>query len=113
MLAFERLVAMTGDILILGTKTIPEIPGIPAATVLFPSLEPEQRRAYEQIWPGGPSVSYDPDPAMSYANWWWGFTRSALLGLVSHTFDVLDRVEEPRGSHRDDFVLALRRRAVA
>ena len=111
LLAWERLGAMSRRYVIVGTKTVPDVPGVPGAAVLFPSLDDEERKPYARIWGGGPSAPYNPDPAMSYANWWWGFTPSAFVGMLGRGWDVVETLEEPRGTHRDDLVVVLERRS--
>jgi len=111
MLAWERLAAMSREYVIIGTKTVPEVPGIPGAAILFPALGDEERKPYARIWGPGPSAPYDPDPSMSYANWWWGFTPSAFVGMLGRGWDIVETLEEPRGTHRDDLILVLRRRS--
>jgi hypothetical protein len=37
---------LTGELLILGTQTLPEVPGVRGACVLYPGLGPPDRRVY-------------------------------------------------------------------
>ena len=83
LLALERLRALTGELLILGTQTLPELPGLQGACVFYPGLPPAGRGVYAPAGSGG-KVGIDSafDSAGSYANWWWGITPSALRGML-------------------------------
>ena len=52
--AMERLDAMMGELLVVGTKVIPEVPGLAQASVLYPGLD-SQQRALHRVWGGGGS----------------------------------------------------------
>jgi hypothetical protein len=110
LLALERLAAMAGEYLILGTKTVPEVPGLPGMTVFFPSLSDEERRAYSRLWGTGPCTPFDRDPVRSYANWWWGFTRSAFVGMLGLGWDVVETRDSPRGLSSDNLLVVAKRR---
>ena len=97
LLALQRLRALTGELLILGTQTLPEVPGVRGACVLYPGLGPPDRRVYAPAGEDG-KVGIDTpfDSAESYANWWWGITPSALRGMLAATgFDVEDVAHDP------------------
>jgi hypothetical protein len=85
LLMLERLAAITSETLVLGTHTIPEVPGVEGACVLYPALGDDARAAHGQAWPdtalgvGGP---WDPRPEMTWANYWWGISASALRGML-------------------------------
>lgn len=82
-LTLERLRSVTGRRLLLATETLPEVPGLRGACVLYPALDERARRAYAGA-PGGPAlgVTVPYDPAQGYANWFWGITPSALEGML-------------------------------
>lgn len=75
--------------------------------VLFPALDDEQRKPYARIRGSGPSTPYNNKLRDRVV----GFTRSALLGMVTRGFDIVETLEEPRGSHCDDLIDVLRRRS--
>lgn len=90
---------------ILGTQTIPEIPGFENASILYPHLSDESRDAHATGYgPGerlGVNVPYDWKPGMAYANWWWGITPSCLTSMMKTAgFDILD-VMAPQMMLRD------------
>jgi ubiquinone/menaquinone biosynthesis C-methylase UbiE len=93
----ERLRALTGELLILSSETIPELPGVPQACVFYPGLSPKARRAFADPRTGrraGLDTAYDPDAG--YENWFWGLTPSALEAMVEASgFEVIDRVRQP------------------
>lgn len=80
-LVIRNLLSITNETLILGTKTIPEVPGIPGCAVFFPVLGEDARRGFAPVAPGA-VAPFDRTPWMDYANWWWGFSQSAFTGLV-------------------------------
>ncbi len=84
LLTLERLRAITGELLILATETIPEVPGIAQACVFLPGMRAGDRRVHAAARPGvtalGVSTEFDPD--QSYGAWWWGISRSALHGML-------------------------------
>jgi hypothetical protein len=97
LLALERLRALTGELLILGTQTLPEVPGVRGACVLYPGLGPAQRRVYAPAGSDG-KVGIDTpfEPDRSYANWWWGITPSALAGMLAAAgFDAEELAHDP------------------
>ena len=79
----ECLRAVTGSWLLLATEVLPDVPGLPGATVLYPALDDAGRRAFAGA-PGGPAlgVTTPYDPAEGYGNWFWGITPCALDGLL-------------------------------
>lgn len=97
LLTLERLRALTGELLILATETVPEIPGAPGAAFFFPALDESGRRAFAARGRGN-RVGLDTafDPAAEYSNWFWGLTPSALRGLLDVAgFDLVEAREEP------------------
>lgn len=97
-LTLERLRAVTGELLIVGTETIPEVPGLPQACVFYPGLDVNARAAFSL--PGATRVGLDTafDRSAGYGNWWWGLTPSAVRGLLTAAgFEALD--ERRAGSY--------------
>jgi hypothetical protein len=85
-----HLRSMTREWLLLGSRVIPEVPGIENACVFYPgrSARAEQAFARPHEVPAaalpGMTAPFDTTPLLGYANTWWGFTPSALRSLV-HT----------------------------
>lgn len=94
-----QLREITGELLYLGTHTIPEVPGVPQACLFYPHLPAAARAALSRAhhrsdgYLGvGPPI--DERPMMGYANFWWGITPSALRAMLATArFEV---VEQPR-----------------
>lgn len=84
-LLLERLRALTGELLILGTHTIPEVPGLEQACVFYPGMSAAGRAPFGRAVAGalGLSSEFDPTPEMAYANYWWGVTRSAQKAMLA------------------------------
>lgn len=82
-LTLERLRVVTGELLLLSTEALPEVPGTPGACVFYPALDDAGRRAYAGA-PGGPALAVTApyDAAAGYGNWFWGITPSALEGFL-------------------------------
>lgn len=78
----ERLAALTRHTLLLHTATIPEVPGLPQACVLYPGLDDRSREAFGRVFPGAVGLTSPFRPEEGYANWWWGITPSALRAMV-------------------------------
>lgn len=100
LLTLERLAAAARELLIVGSHTIPEVPGLAQACVFYPGLGPGDRREYAAVWPCnsvGISTPYDARPEMAYANYWWGITPSALRAMVEVQpgFRVVEELAEP------------------
>lgn len=88
---------ITGELLILSTETIPEVPGFENACVFYPGLSDRARAAYDgrdAAHRVGISTPFDAE--QGYGNWWWGMTPSALTGmLVATGFEVVETVRTP------------------
>ena len=83
-LTLRRLRELTGETLLLSTETLPEVPGLPGACVLYPALGAAGRADYSEVRPGerlGVTTPFEPEAG--YANWWWGITPSALRGMLA------------------------------
>ena len=96
LLTLARLREVTGELLILGCETLPDVPGLPQACVFYPGLDGRARRAFSARG-GAERVGLDTpfDPARGYENWWWGLTASALRAMLRAS--GFDPIEERRG----------------
>lgn len=104
LLTLERLAAAARELLIVGSHTIPEVPGLAQACVFYPRLADADRGVYSPVWPCnsvGISTPYDERPEMAYANYWWGITPSALRAMVEVQpgFRVVEELAEPFTSY--------------
>jgi SAM-dependent methyltransferase len=100
LLTLERLAAAAREVLIVGSHTIPEVPGLDQACVFYPKLGDAGRGVYRPVWPCnsvGIATPYDERPEMAYANYWWGITPSALRAMVEVQpgFQVVEEAGEP------------------
>jgi len=90
---------ITGDVLFLGTHTLPELPGLRQLCMYYPFLDEADRRVLatahyrpESLW--GVGRAFDDTPGHGYHNFWWGMTRTAVRAMLrSARFEV---VAEPR-----------------
>jgi SAM-dependent methyltransferase len=82
--AIEALGSIASDRLILGSQTIPEVPGLPQAAVFWPGLDATGRSPYARTWNRGDATGITTPfrPDAGYANWFWGLTPSALEALL-------------------------------
>lgn len=82
-LSLERLKRITGELLIVDTAVVPEIPGIPQASVFYPGLDEGDRSAYIPTCPGVRKGITEPfDAKVPESNWWWGLSPSAFRGVL-------------------------------
>jgi hypothetical protein len=89
---------MTRRHLLLGSHIIPEVPGFPHACVFYPPGLPEPaRRSFVRAHrPGGGeyvgvTTPFMPAQDAAYANFWFGFTPSALRAMLRAAhFEVLE-----------------------
>src|SRR4030081_2556184 len=71
-LTLRRLRELTGETLLLSTETLPEVPGLPGACVLYPALGAAGRADYTEVRASerlGVTTPFEPEAG--YANWWW------------------------------------------
>ena len=112
----DNLAAITGSTLLLGTQSIPEVPGVPQACVFFPKLDEGSRMVFASPYDKphevvGVGTEFDDRPLQRYANWWWGLTPSSVCGMLEACgFDVVS-TSQPDAFFLD--VVARRREAVA
>ncbi len=93
MLVLERLRTITRELLILGTETIPSVPGLSQACVFFPGLSDLDREVHAAARRSRPALGVTSpfDPAQYYGNWWWGISSGALAGMLEAAgFRVLE-----------------------
>jgi SAM-dependent methyltransferase len=93
LLTLARLRDITGELLILATETIPEVPGLSQACVFLPGLSAPDRRAHASARPEvrAAGLSEPFEPAQSYGTWWWGLSRSAVRGMLHASgFEALE-----------------------
>jgi hypothetical protein len=101
------LVQLTGRHLIVGTKSVPQIPGLPGIATYYPGLPDADRRSYAVVAGDGVAVPYDPQ--RFYANWYWGLSPEALLAIARSLapFRLVERVDLPFRRRHDDVYLVL------
>lgn len=93
LLTLARLREITGELLILATETIPEVPGLAQACVFLPGLSGADRELHASARPGvsAAGLSNAFDPAQAYGSWWWGLSRSAVRGMLHASgFELLE-----------------------
>lgn len=84
LLTLQRLRAVCGELLLLATETIPEVPGVAQACVFYPGLDASRRAPHAAVRPGRQLGLSEPfDPSAGYGNWFWGISRSALRAMLS------------------------------
>ena len=83
LLTLSRLRQLTGELLILSTEALPELPGTSGGCVFYPGLDDRGRRAYTSVQAARRVGITEPfDPTAGFENWWWGITPSALRGML-------------------------------
>jgi 2-polyprenyl-3-methyl-5-hydroxy-6-metoxy-1,4-benzoquinol methylase len=93
-----HLRAITGELLYLGTHTVPEIPGFQQACIYYPYLPEKERRAHARAYPDaeqilGIGAAFDERAMHGYGNFWWGITPSALRAMLeSARFEVIEEI---------------------
>jgi hypothetical protein len=86
LLTLQCLREITGELLILSSETIPEIPGLRQACVFFPALSESDRAAHASARPTHQvGLTTEFDPARGYENWYWGLSASALEAMLRAT----------------------------
>ncbi len=92
-LVMANLLSITGEYLIIGSKVLPSVPGLPGAAVYYPGLDAADRRRYATITR---TVANQPFEREQHgAGWFWGLSPEALVGLATSIRDV-ELVEELR-----------------
>jgi hypothetical protein len=101
-LTLQRLRELTGELLILQTTTIPDVPGVAQAAVFYPGLPEKDRELYAGRWGAGGRRGFRSGARgeAPYAPWWWGITPSALDAMLrAADFEPFDRWGDPFGVH--------------
>jgi len=86
MLQIENLRAVTGERLLLGTRVIPEVPGLEHACLFYPGQSPDAQAEFERAeGPGLPTIGLATpfDASQWYANWWWGLSPSSVRAMLN------------------------------
>lgn len=87
----SRLRAITKDILILNTASIPEMP-IKNSAVFYPFLPENQRKLWNRGIGSQKAITGPYEPQEGYANWFWGMTPSCIESLLKCAgFEVIER----------------------
>lgn len=88
----SQLHSICKETLILGSASIPEMPGIKNGTVFYPFLSEKQRRIWNLGVGSQKAITGPYEPEEGYANWFWGFTPSALESMLQCAgFEVIER----------------------
>lgn len=91
-----RLHAVCGDILILNTASIPELPGIRNAAVFYPFLDAGQRGIWNLHAGSQKAITGEYEPEEGYANWFWGMTPSSIESMLKCVgFEIEERFVTP------------------
>jgi SAM-dependent methyltransferase len=94
LLQLENLRRVADGRLMLGTRVIPEVPGLEQACIFHPlqseDARKEMARAYGDDAPRiGLTTPFEPEGG--YANWWWGMSPSAVRAMMEVAgFEVLE-----------------------
>lgn len=84
----EHLRCLTNETLMLGSRVIPEVPGVEGGCVFYPALSSRSRRAFAWLHGReanallGAAVLFDETPHLGYANFWWGLSPSAVISML-------------------------------
>lgn len=87
-----RLRAITGEILILNTASIPELHGVRNAAVFYPFLPENQRKIWNRGIGSQKAITGPYEPQEGYGNWFWGMTPSCLESMLQCAgFEVIEK----------------------
>jgi hypothetical protein len=87
-----RLRAITGEILLLNTASIPEMFGIRNGAIFYPYLPESQRKIWNRGIGSQKAITGPYEPQEGYANWFWGMTPSCIESLLNVAgFEVVHR----------------------
>ena len=98
-LTLQRLRELTGELLILQTMTLPELPGVKQGLVFYPGVP---NAGLYARWGEQASRSLRlPEPGEDpYAPWWWGISHSALDAMLrAARFEPVERWGDPFAVH--------------
>jgi SAM-dependent methyltransferase len=101
----EHLHRICGDVLMIGSHTIPELPGMANAAVFYPDVPASHRSAFARVHGGhdmpGVTGPIDETPYQGFANMWWGLTPSCVEAMLRTAgFGSIERI----ATHHDPFV---------
>ncbi len=99
LLTLERLREITGELLILQTMTLPELPGVRQGLVFYPGVP--NARLYARWGEQAARSLRLPEPGEDpYAPWWWGISHSALDAMLrAARFEPVERWGDPFAVH--------------
>ncbi len=87
-----RLRAITGEILILNTASIPEVHGLRNAAIFYPFLPENQRKIWNRGIGSQKAITGPYEPQEGYGNWFWGMTPSCLESMLQCAgFEVIEK----------------------
>jgi hypothetical protein len=87
-----RLRAITKEILILNTASIPEMKGVKNGGVFYPFLDESQRKIWNRKMGSQKAITGPYEPEEGYGNWFWGMTPSLIESLLKTAgFEVIER----------------------
>ena len=107
-LLLANLLSITGEYLIVGSKVIPDVPGLPAAAVYYPGMSGEQRECFRPV---SRTIANEPFVREHHGqNWFWGLGPESLLSLARSIRDVelVEQVDLPWHQRHDSCYLVLR-----
>jgi len=94
-LQLNHLRSLTERWLLVGSETIPEVPGIENVCIFHPERSEASQAAfagaYAERAPTYPGMThaFDETPLMGYVNMWWGLSPSALRSMLRYSgFEV-------------------------
>lgn len=106
--AMGHLIHLAGSYLIVGSKVIPDVPGLPGAAVCYAGLPDEQRSAYAPISSAVASGEYERERGT--ANWFWGLSPEAIKAMASALgpVEVVEELHLPWRRRHDSYYVVLR-----
>jgi SAM-dependent methyltransferase len=92
----QHLRRITGETLLLGGHTLPEVPGLRHAAVFYPLLTDGERAPFRQVYRRegiGIATPFEMAPGEGLAAWWWGITPSAMAAMLRVAgFEVVETI---------------------
>ena len=108
------LLSIAGEYAILGSKTAPEVPGMPNMPIFLPGLGEAERKALMPYWGKNLRRPFGNLPAWDY-EWWWLLTGSTIASMIEahRGWKVVGIHRRTRAGLNDDCVVVARRLAAA
>ncbi len=106
-LALRQLLRLTGETLIVGSKVVPAVPGLPGMAVYYPGLSARDRTTYAPV---APPVAKEPyDPERYFANWYWGLTPDSIVAIARSLAEVrvVEEIHLPWQRRHDSYYVVL------